>query len=105
MQLMPGTARDLGVKDAFRPDQNIAGGASYLDSLLTLYKNNLDLALAAYNAGPAAVARYHNRVPPFAETRAYVTRVENEFIRRKKAAARQLASQRTTTLTATVVAP
>jgi soluble lytic murein transglycosylase-like protein len=104
MQLMPGTARDLGVKDAFRPDQNIAGGASYLDSLLTLYKNNLDLALAAYNAGPAAVARYHNHIPPYAETIAYVRRVENEFIRRKKAAARQFASQRTT-LTAAVVAP
>lgn len=105
MQLMPGTARELGVKDAFRPDQNIAGGASYLDSLLTLYNNKLDLALAAYNAGPAAVARYHNHVPPYAETRAYVIRVENEFIRRKKAAARQFASQRTATLTATVIAP
>ena len=101
MQLMPGTARSLGVKDAFQPDQNIAGGAAYLDSLLTLYNNNLDLALAAYNAGPAAVARYHNHVPPFAETRAYVVRVENEFIRRKKAA--QRATQRAATLTATIL--
>ncbi|WP_255484212.1 lytic transglycosylase domain-containing protein [Granulicella sp. 5B5] len=101
MQLMPSTARDLGVKDPFQPDQNIAGGAAYLDSLLTLYNNNLDLALAAYNAGPAAVAHYHNRVPPYAETRAYVVRVENEFIRRKKAA--QRAAQHAATLTATVV--
>lgn len=101
MQLMPSTARDLGVKDAFQPDQNIAGGAAYLDSLLTQYNNNLDLALAAYNAGPAAVAHYHNHVPPYAETRAYIARVENEFIRRKKAA--QHAVQRTATLTATIV--
>lgn len=97
MQLMPGTARDLGVKDALQPDQNIAGGASYLDQLLTMYNDNLDLALAAYNAGPAAVARYHNHVPPYAETRAYVVRVENEFIRRKKAA------QRSAALTAAIV--
>ena len=86
MQLMPATARTLGVKDAFQPDQNIAGGAAYLDSLLRRYKNDLSLALAAYNAGPGAVDRYHG-VPPFRETRAYVARVENEFIRRKQAAA------------------
>lgn len=85
MQLMPGTARDLGVDDAFKPDQNINGGAKYLDALLTQYKNNLSLALAAYNAGPAAVARYHG-VPPYRETRAYVARVEREFIRRTEAA-------------------
>lgn len=84
MQLMPDTARDLGVQDAFRPDQNIAGGASYLDSLLTRYKNDLSLALAAYNAGPAAVDKYHG-IPPYRETRSYVVRVEKEFIRRKKA--------------------
>jgi soluble lytic murein transglycosylase-like protein len=86
MQLMPATARTLGVKDAFQPDQNIAGGAAYLDSLLKRYKNDLSLALAAYNAGPGAVDRYHG-IPPFRETRAYVARVENEFIRRKQAAA------------------
>jgi soluble lytic murein transglycosylase-like protein len=84
MQLMPGTAQQLGVDDAFRPDQNIAGGSAYLDQLLTRYKDNLALALAAYNAGPAAVDRYHG-VPPFRETRAYVVRVMNEFKRRKLA--------------------
>jgi soluble lytic murein transglycosylase-like protein len=84
MQLMPRTARQLGVHDAFRADQNIAGGSAYLDQLLTRYKDNLALALAAYNAGPAAVDRYHG-VPPFRETRAYVVRVMNEFKRRKLA--------------------
>lgn len=86
MQLMPGTAQQLRVQDAFRADQNIAGGTAYLDSLLKMYKDNLALALAAYNAGPGAVARYHG-VPPFRETRAYVSRVINEFVRRKRALA------------------
>jgi soluble lytic murein transglycosylase-like protein len=86
MQLMPATARDLGVDDAFQPGQNIAGGSSYLDTLLTRYHNDLALALAAYNAGPAAVDRYHG-IPPFRETRAYVVRVMSEFKRRKLATA------------------
>jgi len=86
MQLMPSTAHDLGVQDITRADQNINGGTAYLDSLLKLYKDDIRLALAAYNAGPAAVARYHG-IPPFPETRAYVIRVIQEFNRRKSALA------------------
>jgi soluble lytic murein transglycosylase-like protein len=84
MQLMPGTAGDMGVQDAFRADQNIAGGTAYLDGLLVRYHDNIALALAAYNAGPKAVDRYRG-VPPYAETRAYVARVIREFNRRKHA--------------------
>jgi soluble lytic murein transglycosylase-like protein len=94
MQLMPGTAQQLGVSDAFRPDQNIAGGSTYFDDLLTRYHDNLALALAAYNAGPAAVDRYHG-IPPYRETRAYVARVMTEFKRRKLALARTHAPART----------
>lgn len=85
MQLMPGTAAQLGVTDAFAADQNIGGGTAYLDRLLTRYHDNIALALAAYNAGPAAVDRYHG-IPPFTETRAYVALVIREFNRRKLAA-------------------
>jgi soluble lytic murein transglycosylase-like protein len=85
MQLMPATASDLGVQDAFRADQNIAGGTAYLDLLLTKYHDNIALALAAYNAGPAAVDRYHG-IPPYRETQAYVARVIREFNRRKQIA-------------------
>jgi soluble lytic murein transglycosylase-like protein len=81
MQLMPGTAAGLGVSDSFQPEQNVRGGSIYLDSLLTRYRDNLALALAAYNAGPEAVDKYHG-IPPYRETRAYVARVIYEFNRR-----------------------
>jgi soluble lytic murein transglycosylase-like protein len=85
MQLMPGTASAMGVADAFQPEQNIAGGTAYLDALLTRYHDNVALALAAYNAGPGAVDKYHG-VPPYRETREYVARVIREFNRRKQTA-------------------
>jgi soluble lytic murein transglycosylase-like protein len=94
MQLMPGTARDMGVQDTFKPEQNVNGGSIYLDQLLTRYHENLALALAAYNAGPAAVDKYHG-IPPYHETRAYVARVIHEFNRRvlaREAHARQPAA-------------
>jgi soluble lytic murein transglycosylase-like protein len=81
MQLMPGTARQLGVADSFAPDQNVRGGTAYFDALLTRYRDNIALALAAYNAGPGAVDRYHG-IPPYRETQLYVARVIHEFNRR-----------------------
>lgn len=75
MQLMPGTASDMGVLDAFDSDQNIRGGARYLSLLLHDFDGNERLAAAAYNAGPGAVQRYKG-VPPYAETQVYVQRVD-----------------------------
>lgn len=74
MQLMPATARSLGVADPFHPDENIRGGVSYLAGLLARYDHDVELALAAYNAGPGAVARY-GAVPPYRETRDYVRKI------------------------------
>jgi Transglycosylase SLT domain len=80
MQLMPGTAGDLGVKDALDPATNLDGGARYLQALLRLYRGDLRKALAAYNAGPGAVAR-HGGVPPYRETQEYVRRVMRQYRR------------------------
>jgi hypothetical protein len=81
MQLMPKTAADLGVGNSFAAGENINGGTAYLDALLKKYHDNLALALAAYNAGPEAVERWHG-IPPYRETRAYVARVIHDFNRR-----------------------
>lgn len=81
MQLMPNTASDLGVADSFAAKQNLQGGTAYLDTLMKRYHENLQLALAAYNAGPAAVDRWHG-IPPYRETRLYVARVIREYNRR-----------------------
>jgi len=75
MQLMPGTARRYAVKDAFDPKQNIRGGTRYLRDLLDMFDNNIELALAAYNAGENAVIRHGRKIPPYRETQAYVPKV------------------------------
>lgn len=80
MQLEPGTALRYGVTDAFNPKQNIDAGVRHLRTLLDRYSGNLDLALAAYNAGEGAVDR-HRGIPPFRETRTYVQKVQDAYFR------------------------
>jgi soluble lytic murein transglycosylase-like protein len=75
MQLMPDTARRFGVTDRNDPDQNVDGGTRYLKYLINLFNPNIDLAVAAYNAGENAVIRYNNSIPPYPETQNYVKQV------------------------------
>jgi soluble lytic murein transglycosylase-like protein len=82
-QLMPATAREMGVKDALDPEQNLDGGARYLSWLLSRYGGDLKRALAAYNAGPGAVDR-HQGVPPYRETLQYVRRVLEKYQDKKE---------------------
>ena len=84
MQLMPATARELGVRNVLDPGQNVDGGSHYLRRMLDEHDGDLSLALAAYNAGPDAVRRYGG-VPPYRETRDYVGRVLKVYERAKEA--------------------
>lgn len=78
MQLMPATAREVGVTDVYNPEQNVRGGIRYFKRMLQRYDGNIDLALAAYNAGPGAVDQ-HGGIPPYPETQAYVRRVKARY--------------------------
>ena len=92
MQLMPGTASQLGVPNAFDPEANVEGGTKYLRELLERYNFDLVKALAAYNAGPQRVEQFGG-VPPYYETRAYVARVVRDFNKKKAAQAGELCEQ------------
>ncbi len=86
MQLMPATAARFGVRDIFDPAQNIEGGARYLRFLLDTFKGDIELALAGYNAGENAVARYGNQIPPYRETQDYVRKISAHYGRLKNGA-------------------
>ena len=90
MQLMPGTASDLAVADPWDAEQNLRGGTSYLRQMLDRF-GDLELALAAYNAGPEAVARFGG-IPPYEETRNYVRRILHLFDGERAATARSTAA-------------
>ena len=79
MQLMPQTAREMGINDPTSPSQNVSGGSLYLSKMLKRYDGNLELALAAYNAGPGNVDKAGGQVPDFSETKSYVKKVQERF--------------------------
>ena len=79
MQLMPSTARGLGVDNPFDPRENVDAGVRHLKGLLNSYNGNVRLSLAAYNAGAGAVAKYGNVVPPYRETQQYVERITSLY--------------------------
>ena len=98
MQLMPATAKQYGVKNAFNPTENVRAGVAYLRELLDRYQNNEELALAAYNAGPGAVDKHGQTVPPYRETRSYVAQIN-------KMAARPVTMRDSTIYKATDITP
>jgi soluble lytic murein transglycosylase-like protein len=98
MQLMPQTASQLGIANAFDPQSNVDGGTRYLRELLVRYNFDLIKALAAYNAGPQRVEQYRG-VPPYYETQAYVARIVRDF-NRKKLAERKTAKSSASRVTA-----
>jgi len=100
MQLMPGTASQLGVPNAFDPQANVEGGTKYLRELLERYNFDLVKALAAYNAGPRRVEQFGG-VPPFYETRAYVARVVRDFNKKKTAQGKTSGAKTSVTKTST----
>ena len=82
MQLMPGTARDMGVFNSWNPYQNVKGGVKYLAQMLSRFDGNVQKALAAYNAGPEAVAK-HKGIPPYSETKNYVSTIMKDYLKRE----------------------
>jgi soluble lytic murein transglycosylase-like protein len=100
MQLMPQTATQLGVHNAFDPQANVEAGTRYLRELLERYNFDLIKALAAYNAGPQRVEQY-NGVPPYYETKAYVARIVRDFNKKKLAAKAAATPRKTSTKPAT----
>ena len=97
MQLMPGTARRLGVRRPYDPAENIMGGVRYLKELLTMFDGRVDLVLASYNAGEGAVMKYGRNVPPYRETREYVKKIGKRYGidgRKPQAEAEELVPQR-----------
>lgn len=79
MQLMPGTAKQYGCANAYDPRENVMAGTAFLGDLLGKYDNNIDLALAGYNAGPGNVRKYGNQIPPFKETINYIEKVKKYY--------------------------